>query len=263
MTRTVYWVLVVSVSLLVLVVGPVHSDSISVWVDGQFVGWALELTEGRSYVPLRSVSQALGVPVQYSERFHCVFLGITVGDGVTTGSVVRGSAGFPTVYVDGSLVGVGAVISGVTYVPLRLVSERLGATVDYVPQVSKIRVTSRGGTPAPLLPGVPIAHTVERWWPVEESGWGMWFRNAVISGTGLSAEIRIDEGVFKKTPKPISVDFVVTLYGWDGTAIAQDSVRLYGISSAGGRYLLETITLIGGEVASCSVVYSSAWVPRR
>lgn len=63
----------------------------------------------------------------------------------------------------------------------------------------------------------------------------MWFRNAVVTLTGFSAEIRISEGVFKDTPKPIIVEFVVILYDQDGKAIAQDSARLDGVSSAGGR----------------------------
>lgn len=61
-----------AVALLTLGAPPVSAADISVWVDGRFAGWALELEEGRSYVPLRMVAERLGAVVEYDARSHRV-----------------------------------------------------------------------------------------------------------------------------------------------------------------------------------------------
>lgn len=213
MTRTVWF----AVAGLLLGAGALCAE-LPIWVNGEFAGWCIEVRDGVTYAPLRTVAERLGAYVRFNQAARCVLVADSP-DVAPKGPVLSGTPSVPWVYVNSVPVGVGVIIKGTTYVPLRLVSEALGARVDYSASAGKIGITSKGLEPLPLLPGVPLSDTVGRFWPVENTGGRSRFTNAAITCLGsFSAGIRIASGFFKKTRKPISVDFVIVCFGPTGAS---------------------------------------------
>jgi hypothetical protein len=254
-TRT----LSLAVGALLLGLGALGAE-LPVWVNGQFAGWCVEARDGVTHAPLRTVAKHLGAYVDFDQTARCVLVADSP-DAALEGALLPGKPNVPWVYVNGVPVGTGVVLRDTTYVPLRLVSEALGARVDYSASAGKIGITSKGLEPIPLLPGVPLADTLGRSWPVENTGGMIRFTNAAVLGATFSVGIHVATGFFTKTDKPVTIDFVVVCYGPEGQVVAQQKASLYSVSSGGGDYALEG-PFVFGPIASCTISYAAAWVPR-
>jgi len=96
---------------------------------------------GRVFVPLRGVFEALGASVVYANGV----INATGRDGTT----VQLTIGSRTAVVNGNQVSVDVapfLIGARTLVPLRFISQSLGAAVDYNSSNNTVTVTSRGGS---------------------------------------------------------------------------------------------------------------------
>jgi len=99
---------------------------------------------GRVFVPLRGVFETLGASVVYSNGV----INATGRDGTT----VQLTIGSHNAVVNGNQVSVDVapfLIGARTLVPLRFISQSLGATVDYNNSNNTVSVTSRNGGSAP------------------------------------------------------------------------------------------------------------------
>lgn len=135
----------------------VLSNSVSVVIDGTRL--SLEqpplLANGRTLVPLRGIFEALGAEVQWTAATRTV----TAVKGDTTVSLRIGQS---TAAINGQSVRLDApavVAGGHTMVPLRFVSEALGANVQWDARTSTVTIRSGGssgegpgGQPAPQTP---------------------------------------------------------------------------------------------------------------
>ncbi|MCL6450601.1 MAG: trypsin-like peptidase domain-containing protein [Acetobacteraceae bacterium] len=95
-----------------------------------------QIFEGRTFVPLRVVSEALGAKVVWHEAMRAV----EVRRGATTVSLVVGSA---VAFVNGAphpLDAPARLVEGRTLVPLRFLGESLGAEVAWDAAVQEVRV---------------------------------------------------------------------------------------------------------------------------
>lgn len=135
----------------------VVSNSVSVVIDGTRLSLDQPplLTNGRTLVPLRGVFEALGAEVRWTAATRTV----TAVKGDTTVSLRIGQS---TAAINGQSVRLDApavVASGRTMVPLRFVSEALGASVNWDARTSTVTIRSGGGSdggsggqPAPQTP---------------------------------------------------------------------------------------------------------------
>lgn len=140
----------------------VVSNSVSVVIDGTRLSLDQPplLTNGRTLVPLRGVFEALGAEVQWTAATRTV----TAVKGNTTVSLRIGQS---TAAINGQSVRLDApavVASGRTMVPLRFVSEALGASVQWDSRTSTVTISSGGGSdggsggqPAPQTPDTESA----------------------------------------------------------------------------------------------------------
>jgi trimeric autotransporter adhesin len=129
---------------LTLVASPVRADVVQIIIDGaqQHYDQAPVDRVGRVYVPLRGVFEALGASVVYDNGI----INATGRDGTTIRLAVgshNATVNNTPVYMDV----VPFVVGARTLVPLRFVSQSLGATVDYNDIARVVTVTSRGNTP--------------------------------------------------------------------------------------------------------------------
>ncbi|MGD0052278.1 MAG: copper amine oxidase N-terminal domain-containing protein [Vulcanimicrobiaceae bacterium] len=124
---------------------------VSVTVNGQSVQLNPPPTEraGRVFVPLRGVFENLGATVVYAngeinatDHHHTVSLHIGSTDAVVDGQP-------QTLDVAPFIVGAS------TYVPLRFISQALGAHVDYNGQDRTVSIAMGGGPPAETIPAQP------------------------------------------------------------------------------------------------------------
>ncbi|WP_446674095.1 stalk domain-containing protein [Paenibacillus sp. 598K] len=160
----------------------VLSSSVSVVIDGTRL--SLEqpplLANGRTLVPLRGIFEALGAEVRWTAATRTV----TAVKGDTTVSLRIGQS---TASVNGQSVRLDApavVASGRTMVPLRFVSEALGASVQWDARTSTVTIRSDGGSDGDSG-GQPAPQT-----PDTESAWAaqvVSLVNEARSQAGLSA----------------------------------------------------------------------------
>jgi hypothetical protein len=188
--------------------------------------------------------------------------------GVLLGALVLGRASGTSdaisIYVSGQLVGKAIVVGDQTYVPLRLVSQAFSADVDYDSANRRIEITRWGQTRQPVRPGYPLAQTQDTWRAVENGNGSVRFRDAAVTGYRFQAEVNISSGFLEATSKPVSADFLVTLYDADGQIVGRGTQRVYSISSGGGSYLIDgPVVPVASSVYSCSIKFVSAWVPRN
>ena len=91
------------------------------------------LSEGTTYLPLRAVSAALGMEVNWDSESHTAFIGTVPATSYTVSDVVRivvnGTEITPK-DVNGNVVSP-LLIDGTTYIPVRAVSEALGKEVSW------------------------------------------------------------------------------------------------------------------------------------
>lgn len=120
---------------------PQAQKVISIYIDGvkQTYDQSPVIENGRTIVPLRGIFESLGASVAWDSKKQLV----TAHHAKTKISLTIGSK---SPQVNGKVVAIDAaakVVKGSTFVPLRFVSESLGATVKYDSNNSKIEITSK------------------------------------------------------------------------------------------------------------------------
>ncbi|MFY9781095.1 MAG: copper amine oxidase N-terminal domain-containing protein [Candidatus Baltobacteraceae bacterium] len=135
---------------------PALADDVSVTVDGQYVTLAPQPLEraGRVFVPLRGIFERLGASVVYAG-------GIINATG--DGSNISLRIGSTQAQIDGQTQTLDVapfIVGASTYVPLRFISEALGAHVNYDGTNRVVAINTSGGAqssgsaPAPAaMPG--------------------------------------------------------------------------------------------------------------
>ncbi len=131
-------------------------DGTAIYVNNQYLPLDTMpyVSEGTTFVPLRTVSSALGADVSWSNGQANISLS-------EQGIVLRPNV--QTAEVNGTAVELAAapvVQDGRILVPLRFVSEQLGAGVDYADHV--IDITPAAGSVLPDIPSVYTAETKNR-----------------------------------------------------------------------------------------------------
>ena len=131
---------------------------IRVFIDGRPVNFDVppNMVQGRVLVPLRGIFEQLGATVDYDARTqHIVALRGSQSVELTVGSRQARVNNNP------SLLDVPAfTINGRTMVPLRFISESLGAGVQWVEASQTILISSGGGAPTAAAPPVPTSGQV-------------------------------------------------------------------------------------------------------
>lgn len=116
------------------------SDEVSVYVDGQKVIFDVQpaIINGRTFVPMRKIFEALGADVQWYPEDQCVF-------GTMCGIGVELYIGNTTMYINTvpKTIDVAPFIdNGRTLVPARFAAESLGATVNYDASTKSVIIES-------------------------------------------------------------------------------------------------------------------------
>ncbi|HET6780610.1 MAG TPA: copper amine oxidase N-terminal domain-containing protein, partial [bacterium] len=145
-------VLISALAATLVPAGPVSAQTIRVSVDGQAVVFDQPPVTigGRVLVPLRGVFERLGAFVEWDSRTNMV-------TAVRSGSQIQLRIGSRQAFVNGNLTLLDIppmVVRGRTLVPLRFISEALGAQVDWDPGARIVYVSS-GQTGQPPLPRPP------------------------------------------------------------------------------------------------------------
>lgn len=148
---------VTAVALAALMIVPVSypalaQAAISVYIDGQAVNFDMPpiMMQGRVLVPLRGIFERLGATVDYDARTqHIVATQGTQTVELTIGSRQARVSNTPTLLDVPAL-----AINGRTMVPLRFISEALGASVQWV-EASRTILIGSPGTAAPAPPVAP------------------------------------------------------------------------------------------------------------
>lgn len=136
---------------------PAGAQGIRVFIDGRPVNFDVppNMVQGRVLVPLRGIFEQLGATVDYDARTqHIVALRGGQSVELTVGSRQARVNNNP------SLLDVPAfTINGRTMVPLRFISESLGAGVQWVEANQTILISSGGGAPTAAAP--PVATSAQ------------------------------------------------------------------------------------------------------
>jgi len=158
-SKRAVWI-ALALAVAISVAAPVPSGAqgmIRVFIDGQPVNFDVppSMIQGRVLVPLRGIFERLGATVDYDPRSQHIVA-------VRGGQTVELTVGSRQARVNNSpsLLDVPAfTINGRTMVPLRFISEALGAGVQWVAANQTILISSSGGTPAAAAP--PVAASGE------------------------------------------------------------------------------------------------------
>jgi Copper amine oxidase N-terminal domain len=124
-----------------------HAQSVTVVVNGETMNFAQPpiVRTGRVFVPLRGVFERLGASVVYSNgQINATGGGRTIS--LTIGSTQATVGGHPEVIDVAPF-----VVADTTYVPLRFVSQALGASVNWDDSTSTVTING-GGQPPPPAP---------------------------------------------------------------------------------------------------------------
>lgn len=133
------------------------SPPVSVMIDGQIAPLSQTpiINHGRVLVPLRGVFQQLGATVNYDPVTHNI-------NAIRSGADITLGLGSRIAAVNGTAETLDTAplnMNGAVYVPLRFVSESLGALVSWLPNTRTVDIVSRTGgifTTSPSnLPPVP------------------------------------------------------------------------------------------------------------
>ena len=156
--RALWVILMLAVAIAVAAPVPTGAQGmIRVFIDGRLVNFDVPPTiiQGRVLVPLRGIFEQLGATVDYDARTQHIVA-------IRGGQTVELTVGSRQARVNNtsSLLDVPAfTINGRTMVPLRFISESLGAGVQWVAANSTILISSTGGTPTAATP--PVAASGE------------------------------------------------------------------------------------------------------
>lgn len=165
------------------------APAVKVTVDAKSVSFpdAKPYTESsRVLIPVRFVSQALGGTVDYKNNTVSI-----KQDGKTVSMKVNGTK----VFVSGKTVTLDVPVrvkQNRTYVPLRFVSEALGASVDWNQAQRLVSITTESGTAAPA-PTVPDADDAFDWKPGYTDLAKLLFKGNVKAANG-TLTVTIPEG---------------------------------------------------------------------
>jgi hypothetical protein len=125
-----------------------HAQSVTVVVNGQPVAFTQPPIErtGRVFVPLRGVFEHLGASVVYANgQINATGSGRTIS--LTIGSTQATVGGHPELLDVAPF-----VVSDTTYVPLRFVSQALGASVNWNDSTSTVTINAAGPPQPPQPP---------------------------------------------------------------------------------------------------------------
>lgn len=141
------WILGLVIMLLLVPVCPAAAQT-TVIVDGKTLDSdvASVIEDGRTLVPLRAIFEALGAAIEWHESSQMV----TATRG---GVVIRLTIGDKTAYVGDKAVLLdvpGKILGGRTLVPVRFISESLGASTVWVPEDNRVEIKS--GIEIPAMP---------------------------------------------------------------------------------------------------------------
>lgn len=145
--------LVLVLALALLPSTPVAAQAVQVIVDGSPIVFDQPpmTIGGRVLIPLRGVFERLGASVQWDRASNTVL--------ATRGSSqIQLTIGSRVAFVNGRQVTLDVppmVVGGRTLVPLRFVSEAMGARVDWDPASRAVFITSAGAAP-PAVPQPPV-----------------------------------------------------------------------------------------------------------
>lgn len=126
----------------------VAAQSVTVIVNGQTMNFTQPpiVRAGRVFVPLRGVFEQLGASVVYSNgQINATGRGRTVS--LNIGSEQATVDGQPQTMDVAPF-----IVSETTFVPLRFISQALGASVDWNDSTSTVTISGGGGAPVPMPP---------------------------------------------------------------------------------------------------------------
>jgi copper amine oxidase-like protein len=135
---------------------------VHVFVDGQPVAFDVppQIDNGRVLVPLRGVFEHLGATVAWDDRTQTVL----AQRGATSVSLVIGHTQAMVNGQPASMDVPAMLVGGRTMVPLRFVSQALGATVNWDAATSTVTIASSGAAAVPpsqtYPPGPNVQHVV-------------------------------------------------------------------------------------------------------
>ena len=146
---------VVLVVLLALVLStfatvlPARAQTIRITLNGQTLATDVPpiIRDGRTLVPFRAIFEALGASVEWDPAANAV-------RGFNGPAFVLLQPDSRLAYSTGKAVNLdvpATIISGRTMVPLRFVSEAMGAQVEWIPATSTVAITHRPETPQPII----------------------------------------------------------------------------------------------------------------
>jgi hypothetical protein len=130
---------------------PAAAQPVTVVVNGQAMNFTQPPIEraGRVFVPLRGIFEQLGASVVYSNgQINATAHGRTVS--LNIGSTNATVAGEPA-----TLDVAPFIVGSTTFVPLRFISQALGASVNWNDSTSTVTISGRGGPPMETRPQPP------------------------------------------------------------------------------------------------------------
>ena len=211
---------------------PVGAQAIAVYVDGRAVTFDQPplVIGGRVLVPLRGVFERLGATVDWQAERRLV----TARRGST---VIVLQPDHVAAEVSGRSVRLdvpATIVGGRLLVPLRFVSEALGAGVDWEPNARVVYVASPGAVaqppvrPAPIRPIIPPAPVITPSPALPQPG------PTTIEGTVLRVEaytapprlhVRVDSAILSIIVRPDTAVFVTEVATGRGGAASLEQVR--------------------------------------
>ena len=145
----------ITVVLLILVMSSVAGAGMLLEVDGNALGAAVVVENGRSYLPLRAVVEMVGAEINWDNQSKTAY----ISKGHTVLAFSEGKAEY---LVNGKvhvMDVVPLIVDGRLYVPIRFAAESLGYRVAYDEDAKTIRLTS-----------VEPAFTADVAWSVSNGG---------------------------------------------------------------------------------------------
>lgn len=187
--RKAIWIFGMVIMLVFALVWPAAAQT-TVIVDGRTLDSDVSpvIENGRTLVPLRTIFEALGAEIDWDESTRTVTA--TRGD-----VVVHLTIGDKTAYVGDMAVTLdvpGKILDGRTLVPVRFVSEALGADTVWVPENNRVEITSGSGTSA-----IPVSDN--DWVPLPQLA-----QNAKLEVTVL---VEGDDTIGLRNPDGVTIDF--------------------------------------------------------
>lgn len=165
---------------------PVYAadGSIRVLLDGREIGFDVDpiAENGRTLVPLRAISEALGFDVRWVQETSTI--NMNRGD-----SYIKMVLGKPSMFVDGQIVYLDVAskaLAGRTLVPLRAISEALGLDVKWVSDSRTVELSSRDVVSDALV-------NIKKGTHIISNKRDDFYFEASISGDTLDVSLKLDD----------------------------------------------------------------------